>query len=87
PACPDHTEKWTLWKLLNVEAEIGLKLTENLAMTPASSVSGYYFASPESKYFMVGPMGRDQIEAYAQKKNMTVPEVEKWLSSNLGYRS
>ncbi len=85
PACPDHTEKGKLWTLLDVERRIGLKLTENFAMYPTAAVSGFYFAHPESRYFAVGKIGRDQVESYAQRKGMTVTEVERWLAPNLGY--
>ncbi len=86
PACPDHTEKGTLWRLLDVERRIGLELTESYAMWPAAAVSGWYFNHPEARYFGVGSIGRDQVEAYAQRKGMSVAEVEKWLAPNLGYR-
>jgi 5-methyltetrahydrofolate--homocysteine methyltransferase len=85
PACPDHTEKWTLFDLLESTKHTGVALTESLAMMPASSVSGLYFAHPEAKYFAVGKIQRDQVEDYAQRKGMTVPEVEKWLAPNLAY--
>ncbi|HEX3036738.1 MAG TPA: methionine synthase, partial [Thermodesulfobacteriota bacterium] len=85
PACPDHTEKSLLWKLLNVEKNTGITLTENFAMNPPSSVSGWYFAHPESKYFHVGQIYRDQVEDYARRKDMPVEVVEKWLQPNLGY--
>jgi 5-methyltetrahydrofolate--homocysteine methyltransferase len=85
PACPDHTEKRKIWSLLQVDTAIGLSLTENCAMTPASSVSGYYFAHPESKYFNVGKIDRDQVIDYAKRKGMSIEEVERWLSPNLGY--
>jgi 5-methyltetrahydrofolate--homocysteine methyltransferase len=85
PACPDHTEKGTLWKLLDVEKNTGIKLTESYAMWPGSSVSGFYFAHPESRYFSVGKIDRDQVEDYAARKGMTVAEAERWLSPNLGY--
>jgi 5-methyltetrahydrofolate--homocysteine methyltransferase len=85
PACPDHTEKWTLFDLLDSTNHTGVKLTESLAMMPASSVSGLYFAHPEAKYFAVGKIQRDQVEDYAQRKGMTVAEVEKWLAPNLAY--
>ncbi len=84
PACPDHTEKSLLWKLLQVEYNIGVSLTENFAMNPPSSVSGLYFAHPGSRYFSVGKIGRDQVEDYAKRKNMPVEVVEKWLQPNLG---
>jgi 5-methyltetrahydrofolate--homocysteine methyltransferase len=83
PACPDHLEKPTIWKLLNVEQEIGVKLTESMAMWPASSVSGYYFANPESKYFGLGKIKKDQLEDYAKRRNISVEQAEKWLSPNL----
>ncbi len=83
PACPDHLEKPTIWKLLNVEQEIGVKLTDSMAMWPASSVSGYYFANPESKYFGLGKIKKDQIEDYAKRRNISVELAEKWLSPNL----
>ncbi|RYE21443.1 MAG: methionine synthase, partial [Sphingobacteriaceae bacterium] len=85
PACPDHTEKWTLFKLLNAEENTGMYLTESLAMMPASSVSGFYFAHPQAKYFGLGKITKDQIEDYAQRKNMPIEEVERWLSPNLSY--
>jgi 5-methyltetrahydrofolate--homocysteine methyltransferase len=85
PACPDHLEKRTIWSLLDVEARIGMQLTESLAMLPASSVSGYYFAHPESKYFGLGKIARDQIEDYAARRGMSVAECERWLSPNLNY--
>ena len=83
PACPDHLEKPTIWKLLNVEQEIGVKLTESMAMWPASSVSGYYFANPESKYFGLGKIKNDQLKDYAKRRNISVEQAEKWLSPNL----
>ena len=83
PACPDHLEKPTIWKLLNVEQEIGVKLTESMAMWPAASVSGYYFANPESKYFGLGKIKKDQLEDYAKRRNISVEQAEKWLSPNL----
>ncbi len=86
PAQPDHTEKPILFDLLGVQETTGIELTENLAMTPASSVSGLYFAHPESDYFNVGNITKDQIEDYARRKGMSVEKAEKWLSSNLGYR-
>ena len=85
PACPDHTEKGTLWELLDVENNTGIKLTESFAMWPASSVSGLYFAHPESKYFAVAKLGRDQMLDYHVRKGMTLPEVEKWLGHYLNY--
>lgn len=83
PACPDHLEKQTIWKLLNVEKEIGVSLTESLAMWPAASVSGYYFAHPEAHYFGVGKITQDQVESFAQRKNIAVEEAKKWLRPNL----
>jgi 5-methyltetrahydrofolate--homocysteine methyltransferase len=83
PACPDHLEKPTIWKLLNVEQEIGVKLSESMAMWPASSVSGYYFANPESKYFGLGKIKKDQLEDYAKRRNISIEQAEKWLSPNL----
>ncbi len=85
PACPDHTEKAKLWSLLDVERSIGLRLTESFAMVPTAAVSGFYFAHPESRYFAVGKVDRDQVESYAARKGMTLAEAEKWLSPNLGY--
>ncbi len=85
PACPDHTEKWTLFDLLASTEHTGVTLTESLAMHPASSVSGLYFAHPEAKYFAVGKIGRDQVEDYAERKAMTLAEAEKWLVPNLAY--
>ena len=83
PACPDHLEKQTIWKLLNVEEEIGVSLTESLAMWPAASVSGYYFAHPEAHYFGVGKITQDQVESFAQRKNIAMEEAKKWLRPNL----
>ena len=85
PAGPDHTEKWELFRLLDATKHTGITLTESLAMNPASSVSGLYFAAPESRYFAVGKLGRDQIEDYAKRKGMPVLEVEKWLGPYLQY--
>ena len=84
PACPDHTEKRTLFELLQAE-RIGIRLTENFAMFPASSVSGFYFAHPKSHYFAVGKIGRDQVLDYSIRKGMTVPIVQRWLAPNLAY--
>ena len=83
PACPDHLEKTSIWKLLNVEEAIGVKLTESLAMWPASSVSGYYFASNKSKYFGLGNINQDQLVDYAERRNISVEKAQKWLSPNL----
>lgn len=85
PACPDHTEKSTLWQLLQVEQNIGLQLTESYAMLPGAAVSGLYFSHPASKYFAVGQIGRDQVEDYAQRKQLSVQDAERWLAPNLGY--
>ncbi len=85
PACPDHTEKGTLWRLLDVEAKTGMKLTESYAMWPGSSVSGLYFAHPEARYFSLGKIDRDQVLDYRGRKGMTVGEVERWLGPNLNY--
>jgi 5-methyltetrahydrofolate--homocysteine methyltransferase len=85
PSQPDHTEKATLWRLLGVEGQAAIRLTESFAMMPAASVSGLYFAHPESQYFTVGKIGRDQVESYAKRKGMTVAEVERWLGPILGY--
>ena len=83
PACPDHLEKETIWKLLDVEKSIGVKLTESLAMWPASSVSGYYFANEKSKYFGLGNINEDQLKDYAERKNIDLEKARKWLSPNL----
>ncbi|MFD1208629.1 methionine synthase [Modicisalibacter tunisiensis] len=85
PACPDHTEKATLFRLLDAEANSGLELTDSFAMWPAAAVSGWYFAHPESKYFSTGKITRDQVEALAERKGMTLGELERWLSPVLGY--
>lgn len=85
PACPDHTEKQTLWSLLDVERRTGIKLTENCAMWPGASVSGLYFAHPESKYFGVGKIGRDQVLDYQKRKQMELEIVERWLGPWLDY--
>ena len=83
PACPDHLEKPTIWKLLQVEEKIGVKLTESMAMWPASSVSGYYFANPQSKYFGLGKIKADQVADYAKRRNITTEEATKWLAPNI----
>ena len=85
PACPDHTEKSKLWDLLDVEATTGISLTESMAMWPGAAVSGWYFSHPSSQYFVVGRVGKDQVEDYAKRKGMTLAEAERWLSPNLGY--
>lgn len=86
PACPDHTEKMTLWKLLDAEKHTGATLTESMAMNPPSSVSGYYFHHPKAKYFTVGHLAQDQIENYAKRKGMDLALIEKWLAPNLSYK-
>jgi 5-methyltetrahydrofolate--homocysteine methyltransferase len=85
PACPDHTEKGSLFALLDAQANTGVSLTESFAMSPASSVSGLYFAHPDSRYFGVSRVERDQVEDYARRKNMSIDEVERWLAPVLGY--
>ncbi|MGZ4442115.1 MAG: methionine synthase [Nocardioidaceae bacterium] len=85
PACPDHTEKQTLWDLLDVETHTGVELTDSMAMWPGASVSGWYFSHPQSQYFVVGRIGRDQVEDYARRKGWTLAEAERWLAPNLGY--
>lgn len=85
PACPDHTEKGTIWRLLDVQANTGMLLTESFAMWPGSSVSGLYFAHPESRYFSLGKIDRDQVADYSRRKEMSKAEVERWLGPNLNY--
>ncbi|WP_231252346.1 methionine synthase [Nocardioides furvisabuli] len=85
PACPEHTEKQTLWELLDVEEHTGIELTESMAMWPGASVSGFYYSHPQSQYFVVGRIGRDQVADYAERKGWTLAEAERWLSPNLGY--
>jgi 5-methyltetrahydrofolate--homocysteine methyltransferase len=85
PACPDHTEKELLFRLIDPASNAGVRLTESFAMLPAASVSGFYFSHPQSKYFAVGKLGRDQIADYARRKDMDVANIERWLSPNLGY--
>jgi 5-methyltetrahydrofolate--homocysteine methyltransferase len=85
PACPDHTEKAKLWKLLDVERNAGIKITESYAMYPTAAVSGWYIGHPDARYFAVGKIDRDQVEDYAQRKGISVSEAEKWLGPNLGY--
>ncbi|GAB4242180.1 MAG: methionine synthase [Saprospiraceae bacterium] len=87
PACPDHTEKRTIWNLLKVEERTGIRLEESCVMWPAASVSGYYFSHPESKYFTVGKIAKDQVVEYAERKKMSVEEVERWLAPILGYHA
>jgi 5-methyltetrahydrofolate--homocysteine methyltransferase len=85
PACPDHTEKRTIWELLDVEASTGIQLTESMAMWPGASVSGVYYSHPQSQYFVVGRLGRDQVADYAERKGWSLAEAERWLSPSLGY--
>ncbi len=85
PACPDHTEKSVLWDLLDVTRNTGLELTESMAMWPGAAVSGWYFSHPQSQYFVVGRLRRDQVEDYARRKGWTMAEAERWLAPNLGY--
>lgn len=85
PACPDHTEKTTLFKLLNVEENTGITLTDSMAMYPTAAVSGLYFSHPHSKYFGLGKINKDQVADYAERKGMSIEEVERWLSPNLSY--
>jgi 5-methyltetrahydrofolate--homocysteine methyltransferase len=85
PACPDHTEKRTLFEILDVSQRVGIELTEGLAMFPAASVSGYYFGHPNSAYFGVGKIDRDQVRDYARRKGQSVNETERWLAPILGY--
>ena len=85
PACPEHTEKGLLWELIEPEANAGMTLTENYAMLPVSAVSGWYFAHPQSRYFGLGKVNRDQVEDYARRKGWSVAEAERWLAPNLGY--
>ena len=83
PACPDHLEKQTLWDLLQIEEQIGVKLTESFAMWPASAVSGYYFAHPEAKYFGLGKIKEDQLVDYSKRRKISIEEARKWLNPNL----
>jgi len=85
PACPDHTEKRELFDLLQAEKNAGIYLTENFAMSPAASVSGFYFSHPEAKYFAVGKIDRDQVDDYHRRKGMDLRAVERWLRPNLNY--
>jgi 5-methyltetrahydrofolate--homocysteine methyltransferase len=86
PACPDHTEKGTLFKLLDAERQAGITLTDSYAMIPGASVSGYYFWNPQARYFGLGKIERDQVEDYARRKGMDVKTMERWLAPNLGYQ-
>jgi 5-methyltetrahydrofolate--homocysteine methyltransferase len=85
PACPEHTEKQMLWRLLDVEGSTGITLTESMAMWPGASVSGWYFSHPQAQYFVVGRLGRDQVADYAERKGWSLATAERWLSPNLGY--
>jgi 5-methyltetrahydrofolate--homocysteine methyltransferase len=85
PACPEHTEKQTIWSLLDVHANTGIELTDSMAMWPGAAVSGLYFSHPQSQYFVVGRVGQDQVADYAKRKGWTLKEAERWLSSNLAY--
>ncbi len=85
PACPDHTEKAKLWKLLDVERNAGIRLTDSYAMYPTAAVSGWYLAHPQARYFAVGKIDREQVEDYARRKGITAAEAQRWLSANLGY--
>ena len=87
PACPDHTEKATLWQLLDAERNAGMRLTEHFAMLPTAAVSGWYIAHPQARYFGVGDIGRDQVEDYACRKGWTLAQAERWLAPNVGYES
>lgn len=85
PACPDHTEKPLIWDLLDVEKNTGITLTESYAMYPTAAVSGLYFSHPDSRYFGLGKINKDQVQSYSKRKSMDIPQVERWLSPNLGY--
>jgi len=85
PACPDHTEKESLWKLIDPTNKIGLTLTENFAMEPAAAVSGWYFSHPQSRYFNVGKIQQDQVQDYTRRKNLPLSEMERWLAPILAY--
>ena len=85
PACPDHTEKATLWRMLEPERAAGISLTESYAMFPTAAVSGFYFSHPKAHYFAVGKIDRDQVVSYAKRKGVSVSEMERWLAPNLGY--
>ena len=85
PACPDHSEKQTLFKLLDAEKNAGISLTESFSMVPAASVSALLFSHPESKYFFIGKIGKDQVEDYAGRKQESIERIESWLASDLNY--
>jgi len=85
PACPDHTEKAKLWRLLDVERNAGVSLTDSYAMYPTAAVSGWYIAHPQARYFALGKIDRDQVEDYARRKGWTLEEAQRWLAPSLGY--
>jgi 5-methyltetrahydrofolate--homocysteine methyltransferase len=85
PACPEHTEKTTLWELLEPDKNAEITLTDSFAMLPTAAVSGWYIAHPKARYFGIGKVYKDQVEDYAKRKGMTVEEAERWLAPNLGY--
>ena len=85
PACPDHTEKAQLWRLLDVERMAGIRLTESFAMWPTAAVSGFYFSHPQARYFGVGKIDREQVASYAERKGQSLAETERWLAPILGY--
>ena len=85
PACPDHTEKATLWQLLDPQTNAGISITESFAMYPTAAVSGWYFSHPGSRYFAVGKIDLDQVRNYAARKKISLEEAQRWLSPNLGY--
>ncbi|MGH8372185.1 MAG: vitamin B12 dependent-methionine synthase activation domain-containing protein, partial [Gammaproteobacteria bacterium] len=87
PACPEQTEKGAIWQLLDAERRASIKLTESYAMWPAAAVSGFYFSHPQSRYFAVGKINRDQVADYAKRKGMDLATAERWLAPNLGYTS
>jgi 5-methyltetrahydrofolate--homocysteine methyltransferase len=87
PACPDHTEKATLWRMLDVERSAGIRLTESFAMYPTAAVSGWYFSHPESRYFQVGKIDADQVADYARRKGLALADAERWLAPIIGYDS
>ncbi len=87
PASPDHTEKDLLWQALDAERNTGIWLTESKAMVPTAAVSGLYFSHPDSRYFAVGKLARDQVADYAERKGMPLPEIERWLAPNLAYEA
>jgi 5-methyltetrahydrofolate--homocysteine methyltransferase len=84
-ACPEHSEKETLWKLLDAKKNTGIELTESYAMWPGAAVSGWYYAHPQSQYFVLGRITKEQVASYAERKGWTLAQAEKWLSPNLGY--